>query len=136
MDDLANYRPISLLPLLNKILEKHIIKHLLDFVEASGCLDPSQSGFRPRHSTETALISVTDNIRQSLDNGQAVLLVLLDLSAAFDTVSHQIMVRRLREISIQGTALQWMLSFLSHRTQTINLGPFHSETVELTKGEP
>lgn len=135
MEDVSNYRPISRLPLQSKLLEKHINKYLSEFIEASNCLDASQSGFRPRHSMETALVEVIDN-RASLDSGQAVLLVLLDLSTAFDTISHQTLRGRLKDIGLRGNALKWMDNFLSERTQTIHLGPFHSETTKVTKGVP
>ncbi|KAJ1101581.1 hypothetical protein NDU88_006647 [Pleurodeles waltl] len=86
--DLKNFHPISLLPFPAKVIEKTVNKQLTNFLEDNNLLDPSQSGFRANHSTETALISVTDDIRTLMDNGETVALILLDLSAAFDTVCH------------------------------------------------
>ncbi|XP_078533860.1 vomeronasal type-2 receptor 26-like [Lissotriton helveticus] len=96
--DLSNLCPISLLPFLSKLMEKYVTSHLSNFVEQTGCLDHSQSGFRPRYSTESALLAVTDNIRMSQDKGHYTILVLLDLSALFDTVSHSVLLRGLEEI--------------------------------------
>lgn len=72
----------------------------------------------------------------TLDSGHSTILVLLDLSAAFDAVSHRILLRRLGEIGLKGPALQWMTSFLSSCSQTISLGLFQSKAMELTKGVP
>ncbi|KAJ1091309.1 hypothetical protein NDU88_004436 [Pleurodeles waltl] len=98
-------------------------------------LDPSQSGFRANHSTETALISVTD-IRTLRDNGETVALILLDLLAAFDTVCHRTLITHLRSTGIQGQALDWIASFLSNRSQRVYLPPFHSDPTEIICGVP
>ncbi|KAJ1168675.1 hypothetical protein NDU88_000592 [Pleurodeles waltl] len=115
--DLKNFRPISLLPFPAKVIEKTVNKQLTTFLEDNNLLDPSQTGFRTNHSTETALISVTDDIRTLMDNGETVALILLDLSAAFDTVCHRTLITRLRSTGIQGQALDWIASFLSNRSQ-------------------
>ncbi|KAJ1118565.1 hypothetical protein NDU88_006756, partial [Pleurodeles waltl] len=75
-----NFRPISLLPFPAKVIEKAVNKQLTNFLEDNNLLDPSQSGFRANHSTETALIAVTDDIRTLMDNGETTALILLDLS--------------------------------------------------------
>ncbi|KAJ1124555.1 hypothetical protein NDU88_003006 [Pleurodeles waltl] len=106
--DLKNFRPISLLPFPAKVIEKTVNKQLTNFLVDNSLLDPSQSGFRANHSTETALISVTDDIRTLMDNGETAALILLDLSAAFDTVCHRTLISRLRSTGIQGQALDWI----------------------------
>ncbi|KAJ1159610.1 hypothetical protein NDU88_000117 [Pleurodeles waltl] len=134
--DLKNFRPISLLPFPAKVIEKTVNKQLTTFLEDNNLLDPSQTGFRTNHSTETALISVTDDIRTLMDNGETVAFILLDLSAAFDTVCHRTLITRLRSTGIQGQALDWIASFLSNRSQRVYLPPFRSEPTEIICGVP
>ncbi|KAJ1091870.1 hypothetical protein NDU88_004984 [Pleurodeles waltl] len=134
--DLKNFRPISLLPFPAKVIEKTVNKQLTNFLEDNNLLDPSQSGFRVNHSTETALISVTDDIRTLMDNGETVALILLDLSAAFDTVCHRTLITHLRSTGIQGQALDWITSFLSNRSQRVYLPPFRSDPTEIICGVP
>ncbi|KAJ1211416.1 hypothetical protein NDU88_006776 [Pleurodeles waltl] len=135
-NDLKNFRPISLLPFPAKVIEKIVNKQLTAFLEANNSLDPSQSGFRANHSPETALIAVTDDIRTLMDNGETSALNLLDLSAAFDTVCHRTLTSRLRTTGILGQALDWIISFLSNRTQRVHLPPFCSEPTEIICGVP
>ncbi len=104
--DLVNYRPISNLPFLSKILEKVVSSQLYSFLEKNDICEDFQSGFRPYHSTETALIRVTNDLLLSSDRGCISLLVLLDLSAAFDTIDHNILLNRLENfVGISGKCL-------------------------------
>ena len=115
---LKNYRPVSNLSFISKITEKNVAsrfkKHLLN--------EPKQSAYRSYHSTETALISVTNDIMCAVDQKKAVVLVLLDLSAAFDTIDHSILLNRLhKRYGITGTALSWFETYLTDRCQVIQL---------------
>ncbi len=92
---LSNYRPISNLPFIGKIIEKVVFNQLNNYLNSNGYLDNFQSGFRVHHSTETALIKIINDIRFNSDSGKISVLVLLDLSAAFDTVDHNILLERL-----------------------------------------
>ncbi len=92
---LSNYRPISNLPFIGKIIEKVVFNQLNNYLNSNGYLDNFQSGFRVHHSTETALIKIINYIRFNSDSGKISVLVLLDLSAAFDTVDHNILLERL-----------------------------------------
>ncbi|KAJ1213667.1 hypothetical protein NDU88_001299 [Pleurodeles waltl] len=134
--DLKNFRPISLLLFPAKVIKKTVNKQLTTFLEDSNLLDPSETGFRTNHSTETALISVTDDISTLMDNGETVALILLDLSAAFDTVCHHTLITRLRSTGIQGQALDWIASFLSNQSQRVYLPPFRSDPTEIICGVP
>ena len=95
--DLKNFRPVSLLPLPAKILERPVTRVLTKFVEDQQLLHPRQAGFRSHHSTETIMLSVVDELRMAADINRPTALVLLDLSAAFDTVDHGILVHRVAE---------------------------------------
>merc|ERR1711984_53191 len=88
---LQNYRPISNLQFLSKLLEKTALSQLNHHLTVNNILDTLQSGFRPHHSTETALVKITNDIRLNLDSKRPTILVLLDLSAAFDTIDHNIL---------------------------------------------
>jgi len=91
-----SYRPISNLSVVSKLLERIIAQQLNTYLQSSGLLQSLQSGFRPGHSTETAVLRVLSDLLQAVDSGDVAALVLLDLSAAFDTVDHAILCRRLR----------------------------------------
>ncbi len=118
--DLVNYRTITNLPFLSKILEKVVSSQLYSFLEKNDICEDFQSGFRPSHSTETALIRVTNDL--SSDRGCISLLVLLDLSAAFDTIDHNILLNRLENfVGISGSALAWFKSYLSDRHQFVEV---------------
>ncbi len=117
---LANYRPVSNLPFLSKIFEKVVANQLCNFLQSNSLFEVFQSGFRMHHSTETALVRVTNNLLMSSDEGLLSVLVLLDLSAAFDTIDHQILIQRLDNlIGIKGTALKWFKSYLSDRSHFV-----------------
>ncbi|PVD30942.1 hypothetical protein C0Q70_10217 [Pomacea canaliculata] len=97
-----------------------------------GCLDKFQSAYLPGFSTETALLRVTNDILCSVNSGNLVLLVLLDLSSAFDTINHRLLLQRLSsEAGIQGAALQWIASYLAERSQRVIVGSASSEAVPL-----
>lgn len=134
---LNNYRPISNLPFIGKIIEKVIYRQLNNFLISTGCLDKFQSGFRPHHSTETALIKVLNDIRLNTDSGKISVLVLLDLSAAFDTVDHAILLDRLENwVGLSGTALNWFKTYLTDRKYFVSIGNFKSEQMTMTCGVP
>ncbi len=112
--ELANYRLISNLPFMSKILEKVVSAQLCSFLQKNYIYEEFQSGFRPRHSTETALVKITNDLLLASDQGCISLLVLLDLSVAFDTIDHDILIDRLQNYTgIQGQALNGESSQLS-----------------------
>ena len=134
---MSNYRPISNLPFLSKIIEKVVHKQLTDFLALSNGFDVFQSGFRPHHSTETALIKVFNDIHLNTDNGKISVLVLLDLSAAFDTVDHNILLGRLENwLGFSGTVLDWFKSYLKDRDYFVSIGNHKSELTKMACGVP
>lgn len=136
-ETLNNYRPISKVPFLAKMLEKVVLNQLSTFLNNNNIFDKFQSGFRPQHSTETALLKVTNDLLLSVDSGNCAALVLLDLSAAFDTVDHGILLERLRLwVGIRGIALSWFTSYLQGRTFVVEIGNSISSTRSITSGVP
>ena len=114
---LKNYRPIFNLPFMSKIREK-VVHKLLSHLQANNLCNPFQSAYRAGHSTETVLLRVVNNILSALDNDNISVLPLLDLSAAFDTIDHQILVARLYSVfGIQSNALKWFEAYLKGRCQ-------------------
>ena len=99
--------------MLSKILEKVVFKQVSDFLSQNNLLHAKQSGFKSGHSTETALLSVTEALRVAKASAQSSVLILLDLSAAFDTVNHDILLSTLSELGISGKVKCWFESYLS-----------------------
>uniref|UniRef100_A0A3P9LRF3 Reverse transcriptase domain-containing protein n=1 Tax=Oryzias latipes TaxID=8090 RepID=A0A3P9LRF3_ORYLA len=134
--DLSNNRPISNLPFISKILEKTVSAQLHAHLSSNNLYEFFQSDFRPLHSTETALLKITNDHLLSADCGLLSILLLLDLSSAFDTISHSILLNRSSSIGISGTVLSWFHSYLSDRTQFIQLKSFTPHSVPITTGVP
>uniref|UniRef100_A0A3B3C1K9 Reverse transcriptase domain-containing protein n=1 Tax=Oryzias melastigma TaxID=30732 RepID=A0A3B3C1K9_ORYME len=133
----SNYRPISHLPFCAKVLENIVYKQLITFLNAHEVLEPLQSGFRSGHSTETALLKIFNDVLIATDAGNLVVLLLLDLSAAFDTVDHEILIGRLEQwAGLSGEALQWMRSYLTDRSFCVKMGSHSSKCYPLKWGVP
>ena len=136
-DILKNYRPVSNLTFISKLVEKVVSKQLISHLQKHDKLEKFQSAYRPLHSTETALLRVSNDVLRAIDDKKCVLLVLLDLSAAFDTIDHNILLKRLHhDLGVEGTALQWFTSYLSNRTQCISIAGEKSESKHLPYGVP
>ena len=134
---LTNFRPISNLPFLSKVLEKVVAAQLHQHLQHNNLYEKFQSGFRSAHSTETALVRVTNDLLMAADKGSPSLLILLDLSAAFDTVDHTILLDRLHTtVGLSDSALNWFSSYLSERTECVSLGGVYSQTLPVTCGVP
>ena len=132
-DDPCNYRPISLLPILSKLLEKIIAAQLLNFLESQNLLSTTQHGFRPQLSTITALTKISNNIFENMDSKKISLLTLCDLSKAFDSVSHDILKEKMCEIGIDSF---WFANYLTNRTQSVRIGKDMSSKLQVTFGVP
>ena len=119
-DALCSYRPISNLPFLSKLVEKVIARQLNIHLDMNTLRDPFQSAYRHGHSTETALLRVKNDIAATLDEKGKVALVMLDLSSAFDTINHNILMNRLQHsVGITDAALSWLHSYITERYQRV-----------------
>ncbi|KAM9561826.1 uncharacterized protein ACWYII_025626 [Salvelinus alpinus] len=134
--DVNNYRPVSLLSFLSKTLERAVLGQLSRYLSQNDLLDPNQSGFKTSHSTETALLCITEALRTAKANSLSSALILLDLSAAFDTVNHQILLSTLSELGISGAAHAWIASYLTGRSYQVAWRESVSSPRALTTGVP
>ena len=134
---LKNYRPISNLPFLSKILEKVVLHKPLAHLQENNLCSPFQSAYRAGHSSETALLRVVNDLLNAMDEGKISVLLLLDLSAAFDTIDHQILFSRLETVfGIRSTTLQWFRSYLLDRNQCVAVNNSASSSSLVMFGVP
>ena len=134
---LKNYRPVSNLPFISKILEKVVLSQLLSHLETNNLCNPFQSAYRAGHSTETVLLRVVNDILSALDDDKLSVLLLLDNSAAFDTIDHSVLLSRLETVfGIRSTALQWFRSYLEDRSQYVSVNNLSSSPSPLLFGVP
>lgn len=132
----GNYRPISLLSVFDKIMEKLMYKRLSNYLEKNKILYEFQFGFRKGHSTVFALMEVLDNIYQHLDQNEYVIGIYLDLQKAFDTVNHDILLYKMFNYGIRGVVHQWFKSYLCLRRQFTTIGDTVSQVGYVTTGVP
>ncbi|CAB4015684.1 Hypothetical predicted protein [Paramuricea clavata] len=122
-DLFSNFRPIANIAFLSKVLEKTVAVQTQDFLNSNNFYPSFQSAYRKFHSTETALLKVTNDILRTLDNHQDVILVMLDLSSAFDTLDHDILLARLESyFGFSDTVIKWFKSYLTGRSQSVVIG--------------
>jgi hypothetical protein len=133
-EDINNYRPISVLPVISKIMEKLINRRLLDFLNTFNVLSKNQYGFRTGISTENAISDLTRNITKLLDNQKKALCIFLDLKKAFDTVSIPTLLYKLNKIGIRGNFLSLLTDFLQERSQMVKLDDCTYSNVNISKG--
>ena len=131
-----NFRPVSVLVSISKLLERVVYNQLITFINDQNLLTNSQYGFRPGRSTEAALVSFTDHVLRAFDRDEYTISVFLDLSKAFDTVDHSIMLHKLHHYGVRGTAHTWFHSYLSNRLQHVHLNNHSSTNLPITCGVP
>ena len=129
-----NYRPISLLPVISKILERIVYNRTVVHLDANNIVFPRQFGFRKKHSTVDAVTNLAGEILKSFDENLMVLGVFIDLKKAFDTVSHSRILDKLSTLGIRGIQLEWFRSFLDNRRQFVEINSVQSKEMPMTVG--
>jgi len=131
-----NYRPISTLPFLSKVFEKLMYKRLVSFLSDNDILSNNQFGFRKSRSTSDAVIEWLNNVYESFDNRNILVSIFIDLSKAFDTVNHRILMNKLDNIGIRGGVKSWFGSYISNRKQFVSVSGSNSHVSTLNMGVP
>ena len=121
-DDINNCRPVSVLPVLSKILERHVHIHLYEYFNVNNLLYAHQSGFRRYHGRETALIRIIDQMLFDLDKNRVSGLVFIDYRKAFDMVDHEILMANLKAYGMSDGSVTWFQSYLCDRQQFVSIG--------------
>ena len=133
---LNNYRPISILPIFSKTLETVIYQRLFNFLNTNNALVSSQCGFRKNHSTINAVTELVSRVFNAMNRKENTVSVFLDLSKAFDTVNHNMLLRKLEFYEIRGIALQWFKHYLTGRKQYVMYNNTQSSMQCITFGVP
>ena len=131
-----SYRPISILPAVSKVIERIIQKQLSEFLTNSKQLNQNQHSYKIRHSTTTAIAQIVDNLFEATDRNLISALLSVDQSATFDTVSHDILIKKLKLYNFDNNTTQWFTSYLKHRTQCVSIGGKMSSMEAVTSGVP
>ena len=136
-EELKNYRPVSNIHFLSKILEKLVVKRLEEHMSAYNLYDNLQSAYRPQHATETAVLKIHHDIVSGLDNGKCTVLASRDLSAAFDTVDHSIFIARIQQLyGVDNVCKDWFESYLRDRSHRVCINDTLSDQNALKCGVP
>ena len=137
VNELKNYRPVSNLHFISKVLEKLVVRRLEDHMSRNNLYDPLQSAYKLEHSTETALMKINNDVLVNLDQTRCTVLVSLDLSAAFDTVDHSIFISRMESLyNVKGVALAWFISYLENRDSRVCIEDSFSNISKVVSGVP
>jgi len=135
--EMKNFRPVSNLSFISKLTEKAVAAQLTAHCEENNITLPLQSAYKAGHSTETAMVRVVNDLRMAVDRDGGAVLVLLDLSAAFDTLDHQLIIQTMEnQLGLRGTALHWFKSYLTDRKQLVKIAATSSQVRDLVYGVP
>ena len=129
-----NNRPVSLLPVLSKICKRIVLNQLTSCLTINRPLSAHQSSNKAWHSTETSLINSTDSILKAVDNKKVTAVILLDMSKAFDSINHEILLAKLKNVGVSSSCLSWFKSYLSERYETVRINSTLSDKLPVVCG--
>ena len=132
----TNYRPVSILPVVSKVFESLVHRQLYHYLDSNNLLSSAQFGFRPHHNTQDVLLKSVDDWKMALDKNELVGTVMIDLSKAFDTIDHSLLLDKLEAYGIQGADLKWFSDYLAMRRQRVVVDGEVSDWSAVTKGVP
>ena len=132
----SNYRPVSLLPCFSKILERLVFNRCTDYIDNKQILNPKQFGFRSKHSTFMAIEQMVDKVTAAVERNETTIGIFLDLSKAFDTIDHNILLHKLEHYGFRGIVLEWFRNYLRNRKQYVYYNSYQSESHDIICGVP
>ena len=135
-EDPSNYRPISITPALAKVFEKILQQQMIEYMDKNRMFSSLQFGFRKHFSTTDALLFATEKIRQKIDANENVTAAFINLSRAFDSTSHVILLKKLSELNFTDEAISMIKSYLNERIQKVTLSTCESDWIQLYQGVP
>ena len=131
-----NYRPVAILPIFSKILERVIFMQIVEYMDINKLFHPNHHGFRKHHNTTTALLQMYDSWIEGVENSELVGVCMLDMSAAFDVVSHQILLDKMKLYGFKEGAINWIKSYLNNRKQCVYIDGCLSKCLDVETGVP
>ena len=135
-NDPTQYRPVSILTIISKIFERSAVDQLVTYYNSHNLLNPRQHAYRRYHSTTTILFELIETIKKHIDRGNFVAIATLDLSKAFDSLSHNLILRKLDQMGLNETATKWVKSYLTNRKQLVKFGRIKSNIEDIESGVP
>ena len=132
----SNYRPISVLPAFSKILEKLVYNRMMKFINKNNILNENQFGFREHRSTEMAILKFANMFYDASENNDTMFGIFLDFSHAFDSLSHEILLKKIYNYGFRGKAYDWINDYLSNRKQFVQYNNSHSNLGDILSGVP
>ena len=132
----SNYRPVSLLPCFSKILERLVFDKCVNYIDTHEILNDKQFGFRSNHSTYMAILQLVDKINTAVEKNKTTIGIFLDLSKAFDTIDHKILLHKLEHYGFRGVVLEWFRNYLSNRKQYVSYNTCDSQLKDIVCGVP
>ena len=131
-----NYRPVALLPVISKIVERAVFVQFIEYLEENKILNPSHHGFRSSHSICTALLEMYDAWTEAHENGKISAIIMLDLSSAFDVVDFSILIQKMELYGFDEQSIKWLSSYLTDRSQRVLIDGHLSSPLPITVGLP